>query len=60
MMGTHVNRRGWRRAIGSAAMTVMIAGTAACSGDDDTEALESELAEVIAERDSHRDRGGPR
>ena len=52
MMGTHVNRRGWRRAIGLAAMTVMIAGTAACSGDDDNEALESELAEVTAERDA--------
>ena len=41
-----------RRAIGLAAAVTLVTGTSACSGDDNTEAFEQELAEVTAERDA--------
>ena len=46
MISNHFTSRGWRRVVGSAAVILMVTAVAACSEDDETEALEQELAEV--------------
>ena len=52
-MGTrHSNGHRWRRTVGAAAAILLVAGASACSGDDSTEALEQELADLTAERDA--------
>ena len=52
MRALHINRHQLRRTVGLAAAVMLVAGASACSGDDNTEALEQELAEVTAERDA--------
>jgi hypothetical protein len=52
MRALPINRHRWRRTVGLAAAVLLVAGASACSGDDNAEALEQELAEVTAERDA--------